>query len=110
MNKLRLHVLSCGHGDTLLLEMPKEKWALIDCHLPGIEARNRFFRYVDSLGITTLDYVVLTHPDSDHYRGMRHVLEYFSQDGRKIGYYCGAGSSPTHVAKLIESRGAAPDD
>src|SRR2546428_3893 len=109
MSMLRLHVLSCGHGDTLLLQMPKKKWALIDCHLPGIDARNRFFQYVESLGITTLNYVVLTHPDSDHYRGMRHVLEHFSTNGRELGFYCGAGS-PTHVAKLIESRGVAPAD
>jgi len=110
VSTLKLHVLSCGHGDTLLLQMPKKKWALIDCHLPGISARERFFQYANSLGIKTLDYVVLTHPDSDHYQGMRQILEYFSSNGRELGFFCTAGSSPSHVTKLLESRGVLDAD
>ena len=110
MTAFKLHVMACGHGDTLLLQMPKRKWALIDCHLPGNDARARFFKYADSLGIRRLEYIVLTHPDSDHYKGMRQVLERYASNGRAIGYFCAPGGSPTHVMKLLESRGLSDDD
>jgi len=110
MSTLKLHVLSCGHGDTLLLQMPKKKWALVDCHLPGNETRNKFFQYTNSLAINRLDFVVLTHPDSDHYQGMREVLEYFTSSGREVGYFCTAGGSPSHIAKLLESQGVSDAD
>ena len=102
---LTLHVLSCGHGDTLLLQMPLDKWALIDCHLPSREALDRFYRYTDDLKIATFDYVVLTHADSDHYRGMADVLERFSTNGRSVRFYCDCGANYKHVRLLQEACG-----
>jgi beta-lactamase superfamily II metal-dependent hydrolase len=102
---LTLHVLSCGHGDTLLLQMPLGKWALIDCHLPSGEARDRFYRYTDNLKIATFDYVVLTHADSDHYRGMADVLERFSTHGRSVHFFCDSGANYKHVRLLQEACG-----
>jgi beta-lactamase superfamily II metal-dependent hydrolase len=101
---VKLHVLSCGHGDTLLLQMPKRKWALIDCHLPGKQALQRFFQFAQNLEIKTLDYVVLTHPDSDHYTGMADVLEHFSTAPHNVRFYCDAGASHQHVIKLLQAR------
>src|SRR5256885_85170 len=100
---LTLHVLSCGHGDTLLLQMPLGKWALIDCHLPSPEALNRFYRYTDDLNISTLDYVVLPHADSDHYRGMAEVLQRFSTNGRSVRFFCDSGANHKHVRLLQEA-------
>jgi len=107
---LKLHVLSCGHGDTLLLEMPKKKWALIDCHLPGKAALQRFFQISEDLRIKTLDYVVLTHADSDHYVGMADVLEYFSTHPRAVRFYCDSGANHEHVIKLLEARQTPVDE
>ena len=108
---LALYVLSCGHGDTLLLSMPQGKWALIDCHLPSEATRQRFFRFLtDDLKVRRLDYVVLTHPDFDHYRGMADVLDYFSAEGRTLGYFCGSGHNVKHVMQLQEACGVAEDD
>jgi beta-lactamase superfamily II metal-dependent hydrolase len=90
--------------------MPLGKWALIDCHLPKQEALDRFFKYTDALGITTLDYVVLTHADSDHYRGMADVLERFSSNGRSVRFFCDSGTNYKHVRLLQEACGLPPED
>src|SRR5687767_13593105 len=68
---VQLHVFACGHGDTLLLRLPGDRWVLVDCYLPHADAtRARFFQYLDRLEVRRLDYIFLTHPDSDHYLGM----------------------------------------
>jgi beta-lactamase superfamily II metal-dependent hydrolase len=85
--------------------MPLGKWALIDCHLPSRDALHRFYRYTDNLKIATLDYVVLTHADSDHYRGMADVLERFSTNGRSIRFFCDSGANHKHVRLLQEAIG-----
>ena len=57
---LEIHVLECGHGDTILIRLPKEKWALIDCHLPQGRIRDRFFQFVEDRHIVRLDLLCLT--------------------------------------------------
>jgi len=85
--------------------MPMGKWALIDCHLPSDEDLDRFYRYVDGLNIVTLDYVVLTHADSDHYFGMADVLDRFSTHGRSVRFFCTSGTNHKHIRLLQEARG-----
>jgi hypothetical protein len=41
---------------------------------------------------------------------MRQVLEHYVSNGREVGYFCASGGSPTHVMKLLESRGLSDDD
>ena len=107
---LTLYALECGHGDTLLLSMPGGKWALVDCKLPGKATRENFFRLANRLGILRLDYVVLTHPDFDHYAGMWAVLEHFSTEDRSLGFYCDSGHSPESVLKLLAAQNTPPDE
>jgi beta-lactamase superfamily II metal-dependent hydrolase len=107
---LTLRVLSCGHGDTLLLHLPGGKWVLIDCHLPKPSDRERFYQLTDNLGIRTFEYVVLTHADSDHYRGMTDVLLHFTSAGRSVRYFCDSGASHKHIDKLLLDRGTPKAD
>jgi len=96
-----LHVFACGHGDTLLLRLPGNRWALVDCFLPSRAVRARFFEFVAVHGIERLDYVFQTHPDYDHFFGMTHVLDYFTRDGRSLGYWCDGGLNGQRVQSLL---------
>lgn len=97
-----VHVFACGHGDTILIRLPGNRWVLVDCHLPGRDGtRERFFQFVESEGIKRLDLIFQTHPHFDHFHGMIEVLDYFSRDGRSVGYYCDGGVCAWHVRDLI---------
>ena len=98
---VRVIVFECGHGDTILIGFPNDKWALVDCHLPNGHVRDRFFKLVESLGISRLEYIFQTHPDYDHFFGMTKVLEHFTRDGRSVGYWCDGGLYAQSIQSLI---------
>jgi len=99
--RIEIHLFACGHGDTILVRLPGERWVLVDCHLPDRARQERFFAFVEENRIRRLDFIFQTHPDFDHYCGMVEVLEYFTQDGRSVGYWCDGGLDAEQVRHLI---------
>jgi len=66
----------CGRGDTILVDASKGGCGLIDCNLTAASrADGRLRELLDKRGIGILDFVCLTHPDQDHYFGMKDLLE-----------------------------------
>ena len=81
-----LYLFGCGHGDTILVRLPGPMWILVDCCLPRHNGLfDAFLEFLDGLGVRRLDWVFLTHPDNDHFLGMRELLEHFTRDGRSVG-------------------------
>jgi len=71
---LTVHFLDVGQGDSILLEFDG-KSMLIDA---GEQNKGEVVTYyLRDQGISTLDYVVATHPHSDHTGGMDDVLDNF---------------------------------
>lgn len=69
---LELHVIDVGKADALLLRCEGET-ALLDA---GTSASgDRVVDYLYRMGVDQLDYVIASHPDSDHIGGMAQVLE-----------------------------------
>jgi len=84
---IEIILFACGHGDTILLRLPVDKWILIDCCLPKLTfVFDRFLQFLDNRGIRRFEYVFQTHPDFDHFLGMADLLRHFTRDGRSIGY------------------------
>ena len=79
---LRLTFLDVGQGNATLIEFPGGSTMLVD---GGGYADNRAFDmgrnviapFLRRQKILTVDYLVLTHPSSDHMNGLMHVLRYF---------------------------------
>ena len=91
MAAVEIHVFHCGQGDTILLHLDDRKWVLVDCHLPGRDAVARFLGLLDGLGVDRLDFVLLSHPDSDHYTGMDEVLAHYARSPDGLGTFCDNG-------------------
>lgn len=71
---LTVHFLDVGQGDSILIEY-NNKDMLIDA---GESDQGEVVTdYLQNQGISTLDYVVATHPHSDHIGGMDDVLNNF---------------------------------
>lgn len=74
--QLGVTFIDVGQGDAIFIEFPNGKKALIDGGSSGTIVDN----FLRSKGVTRLDYVALTHPHSDHYRGLKKVFEKYQVD------------------------------
>ena len=107
---LRLTVLDVGQGSAALLEFPGGETMLVD---GGGYADNRVFdmgrRVIDPFlrrrKILTVDYLVLTHPSSDHMNGLVHVARHFNPRLLIWNQDRVASASATAFVDMIHERG-----
>lgn len=72
---LAVHFIDVGQGDSALIELPNGKTMLIDA---GEKAESdEVISYLNERHIENLDYVIGTHPHSDHIGGMADVIYEF---------------------------------
>lgn len=70
-----VHFIDVGQGDSTLI-ISDGKTVLIDAGEK--EMGTRVVKYLENLGIEKLDYVIATHPHSDHIGGLSQVIDKFS--------------------------------
>lgn len=69
---LQVHYIDVGQGDSILIKSGEDT-LLIDCGEIGKEGIVK--AYLDKIGVTQLDYVIGTHPHSDHMGCMDKIVE-----------------------------------
>lgn len=72
---MSLHVLEVGKADALLVEC-EGRYLLIDGGTP--DQGETICRYLARRGVNEIDFMINTHPDSDHVGGLGAVLQEFS--------------------------------
>ena len=79
-----LTYLDVGHGSCTLLETPGGRRIIIDggaISSPDFDIGERVIApFLFRKGIATIDDIVVTHPDSDHYNGINFLLQHFKVD------------------------------
>ena len=73
--ELRVSFIDVGQGDSEFIELPNGDTLLIDAgtNETGADVVN----YIESLGYSSIDYVVGTHPHEDHIGGLDDVIRTF---------------------------------
>lgn len=74
---MEVHFLDVGQNDATLI-LSDDAAMLIDCG--GDSQGTKIQNYLQKQGVTKLDYLVLTHPDSDHIGGAPVIIEKFDVD------------------------------
>lgn len=104
-NDLELHFLDVDQGDATLIKCPNGLTVLVDCGSlrPSLTTKERVREHLlENLVGPRVDVVVITHPDTDHYRFLPDVLE-----GIDIGLLLYVGIpgeySTSNVGSWIES-------
>lgn len=71
--EMTVHFIDVGQGDSTFIELPTGQTMLIDAGEEGSKVEE----YIAKLGYTSIDYLVGTHPHSDHIGGMADIIEKF---------------------------------
>lgn len=100
---LKVHIIDVGQGDSSFIELPDGKTLLIDAG--EREYGSVVERYIRHLGYQKIDYLVGTHPHSDHIGGLQHLVQ--SMDVGKI--YLPRKTSTTatfeNLLKAVQGKG-----
>ena len=96
-----IEVLDVGQGDSILIQSPEGKTALIDAG----PSKNAALSILRRKGITSLDLVAISHHHSDHYGGMDQVVR-----AMKPHYFLASRSGHTtslylKLLKTVEAEG-----
>lgn len=71
--KLEIHTLNVGRGDCALILSPSGMRVLVDTGKPG-DGNSIVIPYLQSLGVTDLDYILISHYDGDHIGGVPELI------------------------------------
>ncbi len=75
-NCLRLDFIDVGQGDSTLIESPGGKFMLIDTGTN--QSSRKMCDYLESRGVSEIEYLIFTHPHEDHIGGGVSAVENFS--------------------------------
>ena len=74
---LNIYFLDVGQGDCMFIVFPDGKTMIIDSGDNKSYVREKISSAANKLNITTFDYLLLTHSDSDHSGSMKYVFDNF---------------------------------
>ncbi|NLI10308.1 MAG: MBL fold metallo-hydrolase [Elusimicrobia bacterium] len=75
--EFQVYFIDVGQGDAEFIRLPNCKTVLIDGG-PSASSSSKLSKFLTEHKITSLDYVVLTHPHTDHFRGLQYVFDNLS--------------------------------
>lgn len=74
--EMRVHFIDVGQGDCTLIEFPDGQTMLVDGGDASERSVGALLRYCNALSITTVNHLVVTHANYDHYGGLFTFLDY----------------------------------
>jgi len=77
-DKVRVYFLDIGQGDSILIDFGDNIQALVDGG-PSKAVLSQVGNQMP-LGDKKIEYMILTHPDSDHLTGLNYILEEYQVD------------------------------
>jgi beta-lactamase superfamily II metal-dependent hydrolase len=77
-NEIRVHCIDVGQGDAILIQSAQNA-VLIDGG--DAKAQTALVGYLRAAGVTDIDYVLATHPHSDHIGGLPRTVREFNVKG-----------------------------
>jgi hypothetical protein len=97
--RLSVHVLGAAKGESIVLQLPNGRWGVVDCYARSLNdpETNPTLMFLRESGVEKLEFLCLTHPHDDHYRGMSQVLGEFP-----VEYFWHFGAqSAAHFKQLV---------
>lgn len=107
-DELTLYLLGPGFGESMVIVLPKGEVVVVDCCTAGDDCLTLML--LSDLGYSTIDLLVVTHPDLDHVGGLERLLQnstvkqawiypHFHLLRDLIGKFAGGGPSTQALAR-----------
>jgi ribonuclease BN (tRNA processing enzyme) len=98
MPELSIHVLGSGIGESIIVHLPNGKWGVVDCYASNLSdsSSNQTLSFLLEQGASELEFLCLTHPHFDHYRGLSQLLDAF-----RVRYFWRFGAFGPHDLKSV---------
>lgn len=77
-DSMLVHFIDVGEGDSTLIQLPDGKNMLIDAG--DIDKGETVTEYIKNTGIEKIDFIIGTHPHSDHIGGLETVINNFETE------------------------------
>lgn len=76
---LTIHVLGAGKGESIVIQLPNGRWGVVDCYSSSLDdiATNATYGFLVENAVEELEFICMTHPHDDHYRGIGQLLDRF---------------------------------
>lgn len=83
-----VHYLDVGQGDAVYIKLPDGKNLLIDCGAKDFAGKNEKYieKFLSAYSVEALEYMILTHPDSDHIGNAAYLIEKFGAENAFVPY------------------------
>lgn len=104
-DKLIIHYIDVGQGDATFIEFPNSETMLIDAGEKEYE--DKVLDYISALNYDSIDYVIGTHPHSDHIGGLKNVIDNFSVGKVYLPKASNNSKTYTNLLKSIKNKGLA---
>lgn len=77
--QLEVHIFGGGEGESIVLKLPNGHWGVVDCFASNLEnpETNESLTFLRKRGVASLEFLCMTHPHKDHFRGMSQFLDAF---------------------------------
>lgn len=96
------HYIDVGQGDSIFIELPNKECMLIDAGEK--EYGKKVVEYIKQLGYTKINYLIATHPHTDHIGGMKEVINNFDIDTIYMPKVTANTSTYINLLKTIDSK------
>lgn len=97
-NALIINFLDVGQGDCIIIQLPDGKNMIIDSGSAKVStAKPAIENFTNEKGITSFDYLLLTHADEDHVGNMSWVIDNFT-----IGHIFRPNNNTTYAKTQVD--------
>lgn len=113
--KLQVHYIDVGQADSILIKLPTGENILIDAGASNdsdvrkTKGADFLLRYLDDHGVEKINYLILTHPHSDHIASADEVIKKYGKNIENILLSDDTSAGWERVAKAMASVGAEYD-
>lgn len=73
---LTVSFIDVGQGDSIFVQLPNSQTMLIDAGVSGVG--EKITNYIERTGCDKIDYLIATHPHTDHIGSMKYVVEHMN--------------------------------
>lgn len=100
---LKVHYFDVGQGDSIFIELPNNKTMLIDAGEK--DQADKIINEIRSLGYTKINYIIGTHPHTDHIGGLAKIIQNFDIDSIFMPKVVSTSKTYENLLKTILSKG-----